>query len=68
MRRKLYLIIEPVNDKKKISDIYDFVMLVTIIISIIPLAFKENNTVFQWIDYVTVVIFYFGLFFKINNC
>lgn len=66
MRRKLYLIIEPVNnDKKKINDIYDFVMLVTIIISIIPLAFKENNTVFQWIDYVTVAIFILDYFLRL---
>ncbi|MBR5322200.1 MAG: ion transporter, partial [Clostridia bacterium] len=32
-------------------------MMVTIIISIIPLAFKETNVVFQWIDYITVSIF-----------
>lgn len=64
MRRKLYLIIEPVNDKKKLNDIYDFVMLVTIIISIIPLAFKETNTVLQWIDYVTVAIFILDYFLR----
>lgn len=40
-------------------------MLVTIIISIIPLAFKENNTVFQWIDYVTVAIFILDYFLRL---
>lgn len=48
-----------------VFDIYDFVMLVTIIISIIPLAFKENNTVFQWIDYVTVAIFILDYFLRL---
>ena len=29
----------------------------TIIVSIVPLAFKETNSVFQWMDYITVGIF-----------
>lgn len=32
-------------------------MMITIIISIVPLAFKSTNAVFEIIDYVTVVIF-----------
>ena len=31
--------------------------MATIIISIVPLAFKETNLIFQWIDYITVGIF-----------
>lgn len=57
MRKKLYSIIEPANEGNKPSDIYDFIMIATIIVSIIPLAFKESNIVFQWIDYITVSIF-----------
>lgn len=57
MRKKLYTIIEPVNGDNKLSNIYDFIMMATIIISIFPLAFKETNIVFQWIDYITVGIF-----------
>ena len=57
MRKKLFLIIEPVNNDNKLSNIYDFIMMVTIVISIVPLAFKETNIVFQWIDYITVSIF-----------
>lgn len=57
MRKKLYSIIEPADNGTKLSSIYDFIMMATIIISIIPLAFKETNLIFQWIDYITVGIF-----------
>jgi voltage-gated potassium channel len=57
MREKLYSIIEPVENENKLSGIYDFIMMATIVVSIIPLAFKETNTIFQWIDYITVGIF-----------
>ena len=64
MRKKLFLIIEPVNNYNKLSNIYDFVMMVTIVISIVPLAFKETNIVFQWIDYITVSIFILDYFLR----
>lgn len=57
MRNKLYSIIEPADNGNKSSSIYDFVMMFTIIISIVPLAFKETNVLFQWIDYITVIVF-----------
>ncbi len=57
MRKKLYSIIEPVGNGTKLSSIYDFIMMATIVISIVPLAFKETNLIFQWIDYITVGIF-----------
>lgn len=57
MREKIYSIIEPSDGNNKLSNIYDFIMMATIVISIIPLAFKETNIVFQWIDYITVSIF-----------
>ena len=57
MRKKLYSIIEPVDNGTKLSSIYDFIMMATIVISIVPLAFKETNIIFQWIDYITVGIF-----------
>lgn len=57
MRKKLYSIIEPVGNDNKSSNIYDFIMMTTIVVSIIPLAFKETNAFFQWIDYITVSIF-----------
>ena len=57
MRKRLYSIIEPAGNGDRFSKIYDFIMMATIIISIVPLAFKETNLIFQWIDYITVGIF-----------
>lgn len=57
MRNKLYRIIEPSDNCGKLSSIYDFIMISTIIISIIPLAFKTSNEFFKWIDYISVTIF-----------
>ncbi len=57
MRKRLYSIVEPTDNNNTLSSVYDFIMMTTIIVSIIPLAFKETNIVFQWIDYITVGIF-----------
>ena len=56
-RKKLYSIIEPAGDGNRLSAVYDVIMMLTIIASIVPLAFKKTNAVFQWIDYITVGIF-----------
>jgi voltage-gated potassium channel len=57
MRKKIFDIIDINNDSNKISNVYDIIMMITIIISIIPLAFKQSNIVFEYIDYITVAIF-----------
>lgn len=57
MREKIYNIIQPSNGGNTLSDIYDYIMMITIIISIIPLAFKNTNIIFDWIEYITVLIF-----------
>lgn len=65
MRKKLFSIIEPVDNGNKLSNIYDFIMMATIVISVIPLAFKETNVAFQWIDYITVGIFVLDYFLRL---
>ena len=57
MRKKLFAVIEPLNYSNKASNVYDLIMMITIVASIVPLAFKETNAVFQWIDHITVGIF-----------
>ena len=57
MRKKLYLIIMPDSTNNLASKIYDFVMMVTIVASLVPLAFKETNSLFLWMDRATVSIF-----------
>ena len=56
MRRKLFSLVEPPQGDER-ADPYDVIMLIAIIASIIPLAFKETNAVFDIIDYVTVALF-----------
>lgn len=57
MRRKLYLIIETQNSGNKLSNVYNYIMVAAIVVSLIPLAFKETNALFNWIEYITVSIF-----------
>lgn len=57
MRRRIYEIIEPSSDGDKISKVYDVLMMLTIVISLIPLAFKETNTIFLWIDRISAAVF-----------
>ena len=40
-------------------------MMTTIVISIVPLAFKDSFIVFQWIDYITVSIFIIDYIFRL---
>ena len=56
MRKRIFEIIKANNDDKA-SYIYDTVMLSTIVISLIPLAFKNTNTVFAVIEYISTAIF-----------
>ena len=57
MRKKIYNLIEISNDNHYERSTYDGMMLVAIIISIIPLAFKGTNALFTIMDIATVVIF-----------
>ncbi|MCD7722932.1 MAG: ion transporter [Clostridiales bacterium] len=58
MLQKLYEIIEPSgNESSKLSSVYDIVMLVSIIASMIPLALKSDAAVLTVIDKITVAVF-----------
>ncbi len=59
VRRRLFEIIELSKDGDKLSSIYDGVMLLTIVISLIPLAFKNENRFFNVVEAVCVSIFIF---------
>lgn len=56
MRKKIYEIIEPAKNNL-LSSIYDVFMMAVIVVSLVPLAFKETNTAFTVIEYATVGIF-----------
>ena len=57
MRNRLFEIIEVGSEKDKQSQAYDFFMMLTIIVSIIPLWTHNNIPAFNVIDKVTVIIF-----------
>ena len=57
MRKRIFKIVEVADDNDKISSLYDGFMLLTIIISILPLCVKNQNTIFGYIDKITVAIF-----------
>lgn len=56
MRRKIFELVEPPQGEER-ADLYDVIMLIAIIVSIVPLAFKGTNAVFSVIDRVTVILF-----------
>ena len=56
MRKRLFDIIEPAH-QNLLSKIYDIFIMLMIVLSVIPLAFKETNTLFTVLEYVTVTVF-----------
>ena len=57
MRKRVFEIIEVAKEDDALSSYYDWFMIVVIILSIIPLAFKEPLPAFQILDRVCVVLF-----------
>lgn len=57
MRKRIYEVIEKSKGEDNLSHVYDIFMITVIIISLIPLAFKEEYYVFFVVDKVAMVIF-----------
>lgn len=66
MREKLYALFEPTDESDNgKSKYYDWFMMTSILISIIPLAFKTHYPVFDIIEYITVTIFIFDYLLRL---
>jgi len=65
-RKRLFEIIEIAEDGDKVSNIYDATMMITIIASIVPMAFKNTYPGFNIIDKVTVAIFILDYFLRLS--
>lgn len=65
MRKKLFSIIEPAKSGNWLSGLYDFIMIAAIVASLVPLAFKETNAVFQQTDRITLSIFVLDYFLRL---
>ena len=57
MRKRIFEIIEVANESDRASTVYDSCMMVVIVASLVPLAFKETNAVFNAIDMFTACVF-----------
>lgn len=75
MRKRLFEVIELSRDDNKLSRIYDLAMLCIIIVSLIPLTFKNTNSLFMIMERVSTVIFivdyilrFLTADYKMGNC
>ncbi len=57
MRKRIYEVIEVAKEDDRASATYDSVILLCVIASLIPLAFKQTTTLFDLIDKITVAVF-----------
>lgn len=57
LRKKIYQVVEVAENNDKLSSIYDVFMMITIVISLVPLMTKSQNIFLSVIDIVTVFIF-----------
>ena len=64
MRKRIFEIVEVSENNDKVSFGYDLVMLCAIIISIIPLAFKNAPHAFVYTDIVTTALFIIDYLFR----
>lgn len=59
MRKRLFEIIEAALPEDRLSYAYDAFMMVTILVSIVPMAFKTAYPVFSYIEQISACIFIF---------
>jgi len=57
LRKRIYEIIEVADPDDKVSQLYDIFMIVMIVLSLIPLAFKQENILLYTMDAVAVTVF-----------
>ena len=57
MRKKIFEIIEPSQKSNIFSSIYDGFMIVIILLSLLPLCFKQTSNVLTVIDTVCLIVF-----------
>lgn len=57
VRCKIYNLVSVAKKEDRVSLYYDIFMMISIILSVVPLTFKNQNKILIIIDYVTVTIF-----------
>ena len=56
-RKRIFEVIEKPDGNNRLSPLYNILMIIAIILSLIPLAFKEYRPVFRIIDRITVIAY-----------
>ena len=64
MRKKIFEIIEPSQRNNIISSIYDIFMIFVILLSILPLCFKQTRNVLNIIDTICLLVFIIDYFLR----
>lgn len=64
-RKRLFEIIEKSDGNDLVSSVYDWFMIVSIIVSLIPLCFKAEPILFYITDKITMVIFIIDYCFRL---
>ncbi|MBO6061465.1 MAG: ion transporter, partial [Clostridia bacterium] len=57
VRRRIFEVIETAKEDDRISNVYDVFMMVVIVLSILPLAFKQEPRFFIVMDKIAAGIF-----------
>ena len=56
-RKRIFEIIEKSDGEDRLSSVYDITMIFIIVLSLIPLAFKQETPPFRMLDKITVAVF-----------
>lgn len=64
MRKRVFEIIEKSSGEDKASTIYDIFMLLVIVLSLIPLAFKTETLAFVLVDKIAAAVFIIDYFLR----
>lgn len=67
MRKRIYEIIEVSDGDDRLSSVYDSLMLALIILSLIPLAFKDDFLVFNIIDKICAGVFILDYILRLST-
>jgi voltage-gated potassium channel len=65
LRKRLFEIIESSKEDDKLGNAYDVFMMIVIIASLVPLAFKTEYLTFRIIDKIAMVIFIIDYFLRL---
>lgn len=57
IRKRIYEVVEGTNDKDRLSQYYNAIMPVVIVVSLIPLGFKEETPFLRVLDKTAMIIF-----------